>query len=77
MRAKTIDGVIDHGIAKEVGLTSLEIEDMYKIMAIADYEDRFKVPTTHREAVEDAYDLKGGCGFTDGNGCSTGVSRNG
>ena len=23
----------------------------------------------------DAYDLKGGCGFTDGNGCSTGTSK--
>jgi nitrate reductase beta subunit len=51
------------------------IEDMYKIMALADYEDRFVIPTTHREQVEDAYDLKGGCGFTDGNGCSTGVSK--
>ncbi|MBL4874405.1 MAG: nitrate reductase subunit beta [Rhodobacteraceae bacterium] len=74
MRAKTIDGVVDHGIAKQVGLTPLEIEDMYKIMAIADYEDRFVVPTTHREQVEDAYDMRGGCGFTDGNGCSTGSS---
>jgi len=74
MRAKSIDGVIDLGIAKQVGMTPLEIEDMYKIMAIADYEDRFVVPTTHREEVEDAYDLRGGCGFTDGNGCSTGSS---
>ncbi len=24
--------------------------------------------------VEDAYDLRSGCGFTDGNGCSTGSS---
>jgi nitrate reductase beta subunit len=24
--------------------------------------------------VEEAYDLRGGCGFTDGNGCSTGSS---
>ena len=74
MRAKTVDGVVDLGIAKQVGLTPLQIEEMYKIMAIADYEDRFVVPTTHREAVEDAYDMRGGCGFTDGNGCSTGSS---
>jgi nitrate reductase beta subunit len=51
------------------------IEDMYKIMALADYEDRFVIPTTHREQVEEAYDIKGGCGFTDGNGCSTGISK--
>ncbi len=72
MRTKTIDGVIDLEIAKRVGLDALQIEDMYNIMSIANYEDRFVVPTTHREVVEDAYDLRGGCGFTDGNGCSTG-----
>lgn len=75
MRSKTVDGVIDEGIAARVGLSSAIIEDMYKIMAIADYEDRFVIPTTHREQVEVAYDIKGGCGFTDGNGCSTGASK--
>jgi nitrate reductase beta subunit len=75
MRAKTIDGVIDEGIAARVGLTPAMIEDMYKIMAIADYEDRFVIPTAHRElAEEDIMGLRGGCGFTDGNGCSTGIS---
>jgi nitrate reductase beta subunit len=75
MRAKTIDGVIDEGLAARVGLSGRIIEDMYKIMALADYEDRFVIPTTHREQVEEAYDIKGGCGFTDGNGCSTGTSK--
>jgi len=75
MRAKTVDGVIDEAIAEHVGLSAQVIEDMYKIMALADYEDRFVIPTTHREQVEEAYDLRGGCGFTDGNGCSTGTSK--
>lgn len=75
MRSKTVEGVIDEGIAERVGLSSRMIEDMYKIMALADYEDRFVIPTTHREQVEEAYDLKGGCGFTDSNGCSTGTSK--
>ena len=75
MRAKTIDGVIDEAIAARVGLTPAIIEDMYKIMAIADYEERFVIPTAHRElAEEDIMGLRGGCGFTDGNGCSTGSS---
>jgi nitrate reductase beta subunit len=73
MRAKTVDGVIDEGVAARVGLTPAQIEDMYKIMALADYEDRFVVPTAHRElAEEDIMGLRGGCGFTDGNGCSSG-----
>ncbi|WP_395543628.1 nitrate reductase subunit beta [Neotabrizicola sp. sgz301269] len=75
MRTKTVDGVIDEGIAARVGLSGRVIEDMYKIMALADYEDRFVIPTTHREQVEEAYDLRGGCGFTDTNGCSTGTSK--
>jgi len=75
MRAKTVDGVIDESIAENVGLTKDLIEDMYKIMALANYEDRFVIPTTHREWAEDAYDLKGECGFSFGNGCSDGESK--
>ena len=74
MRSKTVEGVNDEAIAARVGLSGRVIEDMYKIMALADYEDRFVIPTTHREQVEDAYDLRSGCGFTDTNGCSTGAT---
>jgi nitrate reductase beta subunit len=45
---------------------------MYQVMAIANYEDRFVIPTTHREYAENAFDMKGGCGFSFGNGCSDG-----
>ncbi|MBE72472.1 MAG: nitrate reductase subunit beta [Thalassospira sp.] len=75
MRSKTVDGVIDESVAKRVGLDGATIEDMYKIMALADYEDRFVIPTTHREQVEEAYDLRGGEGFTNCNGCSSGISQ--
>ncbi|SET25094.1 nitrate reductase subunit beta [Oceanicella actignis] len=75
MRARTVEGVNDESLAERVGLSRAQIEDMYRIMALADYEDRFVIPTTHREQVEDAYDLRGGCGLTDTNGCSGGVSK--
>ncbi|MEQ8286569.1 nitrate reductase subunit beta [Thalassospira sp.] len=75
MRSKTVEGVIDEAVAKRVGLDGATIEDMYKIMALADYEDRFVIPTTHREQVEEAYDLRGGEGFTNCNGCSSGISQ--
>jgi nitrate reductase beta subunit len=74
MRSKTVDGVIDGAIAARVGLSSQQIEDMYQIMAIANYEDRFVIPTAHRETAEDAYQLRGACGFSFGNGCSSGDS---
>ena len=74
MRSKKVDGIIDVGIAERVGLDKDLIEDMYHIMAIANYEDRFVIPTAHREHAEEAYDIRSGCGFTDGNGCSGGSS---
>jgi nitrate reductase beta subunit len=74
MRAKTVDGVTDESIAQRVGLSGAAIEQMYHLMAIANYEDRFVIPTSHRELTEDAYDLRGSCGFSFGNGCSGGDS---
>jgi nitrate reductase beta subunit len=47
---------------------------MYRIMAIANYEDRFVIPSTHREYAENAFDMKGSCGFSFGNGCSDGAA---
>jgi nitrate reductase beta subunit len=58
-----------------VKLTQAEVEDMYRIMAIANYEDRFVIPTTHREYAENAFNVRGGCGFSFGNGCSEGISE--
>ena len=48
---------------------------MYQVMAIANYEDRFVIPSTHREYAENTFDMKGGCGFSFGNGCSDGTHR--
>ncbi|ODT66438.1 MAG: nitrate reductase subunit beta [Pelagibacterium sp. SCN 63-23] len=75
MRSKTVEGVINESVAERVGLSGAIIEDMYRYMAIANYEDRFVIPTSHREIGEDAYDLRGSCGFTFGNGCSDGSSK--
>jgi nitrate reductase / nitrite oxidoreductase, beta subunit len=63
MRAKRVDGVIDEEIARRVGLDTRTLEDMYQIMAIANYEDRYVIPTVRRELEEDAYWLRGSTGF--------------
>jgi nitrate reductase beta subunit len=70
MRAKTVDGVIIDSIAERVGLSGQDIEDMYQLMAIANYEDRFVIPTAHRETGEDTFQMRGSCGFSFGEGCS-------
>jgi nitrate reductase beta subunit len=67
MRSRHVDGVDKPAVLERVGMTSLEVEDMYRVMAIANYEDRFVIPTTHREYAENAFDLKGSCGFALGN----------
>ena len=67
MRGRHVDGVDRPEVLAQAGLTQAEVEDMYKIMAIANYEDRFVIPTTHREYAEDAFDLRGSCGFSLGN----------
>ena len=60
---------------RHVGLTEHEVEDMYHVMAIANYEDRFAIPSTHREYAENTFNVRGGCGFSFGNGCSEGTGE--
>lgn len=70
MRSKLIEGDPNPAILEEVGLTEELVTDMYKIMALANYEDRYVIPTGHREETIDAYGASGSCGFSFGNGCS-------
>ena len=74
-RSETVHGERDSELLARVGLDDATVQDMYRIMAIADYEDRFVVPGSHKEMVEDSFNEKGSCGFTFGNGCSGGVSE--
>jgi nitrate reductase beta subunit len=75
MRARHVEKREDAKVLAQVGLSTAQVEDMYRYMAIANYEDRFVIPTSHREHAEDAYDLRGSCGFSFGNGCSGGESE--
>ena len=72
MRARTVEREDKPAVLAQVGLSVAQIEEMYRYLAIANYEDRFVIPTAHREYAENAFDLKGGCGFSFGDGCSTG-----
>jgi nitrate reductase beta subunit len=74
-RAKHVDGETNLAALAQVELTQAEVEDMYHVMAIANYEDRFVIPSTHREYAENAFNVRGGCGFSFGNGCSEGISE--
>jgi len=73
-REKHVDGRINQAVLQQVGITQAQVEDMYHVMAIANYEDRFVIPSSHREYAENTFDMRGGCGFSFGNGCSDGAS---
>ena len=75
MRGREVEKREDTQVLAQVGMSVREVEEMYHVMAIANYEDRFVIPTTHREYAENAYELRGGCGFSFGNGCSDGTSQ--
>ena len=76
-RSQNVDNREDLEVLKKVGITKAQAEEMYRYLAIANYEDRFVIPASHREeAMSDAFAERGGCGFTFGNGCNTGSSGN-
>lgn len=63
MRAQTTGKVFDTEIIDELGLTEDGIKQMYRLLAIAKYEDRFVIPKSHKEEVQDLYDDQGACGL--------------
>ena len=73
-RTRELERRDDAAVLAKVGLSVAAVEDMHRYLAIANYEDRFVIPTTHREYAETAYYLRGECGFSFGNGCSPGES---
>jgi nitrate reductase beta subunit len=82
MRARTVDGVDAADVLARVGLDRPTLDDMYRIMALANYEDRYVIPTNHREYAgktpfdnEIAFDHRSSCGFSFGNGCSGGATK--
>ena len=74
-REKHVEGRINTAALEQVQMSQNEVEEMYQLMAIANYEDRFVIPSTHREYAENAFNVRGGCGFSFGNGCSEGSSE--
>ena len=70
-RAQNVDGVENLDVLRDVGLSKHQAEDMYRYLAIANYEDRFVIPTAHREeAMSEVFAERNGCGFSFGSGCN-------
>lgn len=68
-RAQQVEGVSDTRALEETGLSVAQAEEMYRYLAIANYEDRFVIPSSHRELARKAFPERNGCGFSFGDGC--------
>ena len=43
-----MDKVVDPNTLRGTHLNPAQVEDMYQVMAIANYEDRFVIPSSHK-----------------------------
>ena len=88
MRGINMGRPADESLATRVGMTGTEIEDMYRLLAIAKYDERYVIPPAHAEqahsleelATECSLDLDGGPGmggagpFGEGSGAPTPIA---
>ncbi len=63
MRAANVDGRVDTAIAEDVGMEPAEIEAMFQMVAIGDYDDRYVIPKRHGETSPNAFAEQGSCGI--------------
>ena len=62
MRARRVENRSGTGILEDVGLTTEDAEQIYRLLALARYEERFVLPTAAREQ-SGIYAEQGRCGF--------------
>ncbi|UTW02865.1 nitrate reductase subunit beta [Amphritea atlantica] len=74
-RDEQVEGKINLEVLADAGLTEHQAKEMYRYLAIANYEDRFVIPTSHRELAREAFPERNGCGFSFGNGCAGGETE--
>lgn len=76
-RSVHVEGEADTRALDAAGITEDQAKEMYRYLAIANYEDRFVIPTAHEETrLEDFHSFQGQNGFTFGNDSSPGISPN-
>ena len=75
-RSVHVEGIADTRALETAGITEDMAKEMYRYLAIANYEDRFVIPTGHAEVdLEDSHGFQGQNGFTFGNDSSRGISK--
>mgnify|MGYP001772541170 CR=1 FL=1 len=55
MNSKTLGKPFDKSLLAKVNLTEDDLKEMHRLLAIAKYEERFVIPTNHKEITKDPY----------------------
>ncbi|MBO0688350.1 MAG: nitrate reductase subunit beta [Candidatus Dormibacteraeota bacterium] len=63
MRKQQVLGEEDVAAAAAVGMEPPDLESMYRLLAIAKYEDRYVIPQAHTELAQRLAELPGTCGL--------------
>jgi nitrate reductase beta subunit len=63
MREVNVTGEADPEIAREVGMEPAELEEMFRQVAIGDYDERYVIPRRHGEVSPVAFAEQGSCGI--------------
>ncbi|WP_169983009.1 nitrate reductase subunit beta [Microbispora sp. H10836] len=64
MRARTLDGTVAQGLLDGMGMTAEQVESMYRLLAIAKYDERYVIPAAYGKdaaALEAQAASAGGC----------------
>ncbi|MFV0406340.1 MAG: 4Fe-4S dicluster domain-containing protein, partial [Propioniciclava sp.] len=68
MRGVTLDIGRDEGLASAVGMTGEQVEKMYRLLAIAKYNERYVIPAAHTEQAHNLEEMGCSLDFEDGPG---------
>jgi nitrate reductase beta subunit len=63
MRKRDVLGEHDESLAASVGLTYEDVETIYRLLAIAKYEERYVIPKAHGELASELMEMQGACGL--------------
>ncbi len=63
MRKREVLGERDEALPGSVGMEAADLERMYRLLAIADYNDRYVIPQAHGEIANKLMETQGSCGL--------------
>ncbi len=66
MRSQVTQQPFDTSRLEQLGITERQTKDMYRLLGLAKYEDRFVIPTSHKETYLDTYHAQGSTGYNYG-----------